>query len=300
MVCSKLNLFTTSAYNTQEKVSHFTMFSSLCFAIAETIVIILASFAIFLGYLTIGGMMGYLNLYGRMINAANRLSNNIPAFLKYQKYIERLQEILTISEQKESKNNGITKDISLDNFSFKYNGTPVFEKADIHIKKKSNVLIVGDNGSGKTTLVNILAGLLPIDSGKKELLSKKSIGGLIEPYHFIPGTARENLGLEKIKKEKQNEIMSLLERYKIKNKIDQHVGELSYGQKKKLYLIMTMTSNFDLYIYDEPLKGIDKVSRENVFNDIISKAKDSTLLVISHDNIEKNRFDQIINLSNNP
>src|SRR5699024_8060712 len=125
-------------------------------------------------------------------------------------------------------------------------------------------------------LANILAGFIPIDKGINVLPDKRFVSGLIEPYYFIPGTVKQQLSFGEKRKEKKIELISLLEKYNLKEKLNQNVFELSYGQKKKLYLILTMTSRSNIYIYDEPLKGIDKTSQSLIFCDLIAFAKQST------------------------
>ena len=45
-------------------------------------------------------------------------------------------------------------------------GWPLYENFDLDIPKNRIVSVFGPNGCGKSTLINMIAGLIPIDSGE--------------------------------------------------------------------------------------------------------------------------------------
>jgi energy-coupling factor transport system ATP-binding protein len=49
---------------------------------------------------------------------------------------------------------------------FKYKSTMALDRINLSIQDGESILLTGANGSGKTTLLKILAGLLPIQTGK--------------------------------------------------------------------------------------------------------------------------------------
>src|SRR5699024_3390789 len=162
-----LETFTDSAYKTEKTISYFSMISSICFAVSQVLVILLASIAILAGKLSIGGMMGYLNAYGRILVSINSFADSIPKFYKYQKYIDRLKEIADKNKDEKDTESFSSKNILLKNASFSYNSTDVIKKFSIYINENSNVLIKGGNGTGKTTLANIIAVFMPVDKVEK-------------------------------------------------------------------------------------------------------------------------------------
>ena len=78
--------------------------------------------------------------------------------------------------------------------------------------------------------------------------------------------------------------------------LEEHIVALSKGEVEKLQLILTFSRKAKLYILDEPLGGIDLVSRKHVL-DLILKfyREDCTILISTHliEEIE-NIFDEVI------
>ncbi len=53
-----------------------------------------------------------------------------------------------------------------ENFDKYFAGWPLYENFDLDIPKHKIVSVFGPNGCGKSTLINMIAGLVPIDSGE--------------------------------------------------------------------------------------------------------------------------------------
>ncbi len=60
-----------------------------------------------------------------------------------------------------------------------YGGHPVLERVSLEVRKGDFVGVLGPNGSGKTTLVRALSGVIPIRSGRAEILG--DCVGLLKP-----------------------------------------------------------------------------------------------------------------------
>src|SRR5699024_4116112 len=84
MLTAPLVAFTKSASDTNKVTSLYNMLNSSSFTTSQVIVLVIASFAVFAGVLTIGGLMGLMNVYGRILASVNNLSRNLPKFSKYQ------------------------------------------------------------------------------------------------------------------------------------------------------------------------------------------------------------------------
>ena len=62
--------------------------------------------------------------------------------------------------------------IQVNNLSHAFDGRTVLDNLDFEIQAGNFFIIIGPNGSGKTTLLKLLVGLLPLRTGRIEVLSK--------------------------------------------------------------------------------------------------------------------------------
>ena len=81
----------------------------------------------------------------------------------------------------------------------------------------------------------------------------------------------------------------------LSEELDQEVTELSAGQRKRLEVLMGLLKPADLYIFDEPLAGIDVESKEVVMQTLFRETQGKTLLVIMHGDEQYQRhFDRVV------
>ncbi|OGH87840.1 MAG: hypothetical protein A3J93_05430 [Candidatus Magasanikbacteria bacterium RIFOXYC2_FULL_42_28] len=141
--------------------------------------------------------------------------------------------------------------------------------------------LIGPNGSGKTTLINVLTGLLPIDSGliiiNGEKLSKilpheTPTLGLTRTFQNVRlfnqitvldnlllvltdkgpiKTLRPHLGI--IAQNKADEILHQIQLYEKRHNL---AGDLSYGQRKLLEIGRALATDTHIYLFDEPFAGL--------------------------------------------
>lgn len=97
-------------------------------------------------------------------------------------------------------------------------------------------------------------------------------------------TLEENLNFirkffKKWEKEREKE---LLDKFKLNKK--QKINNLNKGAKRKLSLLVSLCHNAKLFLFDEPLSGIDPVFREEILYTIIEEIqkKGGTFLISSH------------------
>ncbi|MEM9705893.1 MAG: ATP-binding cassette domain-containing protein, partial [Pseudomonadota bacterium] len=57
--------------------------------------------------------------------------------------------------------------LSLSNVKLTFGGDPLFENADLMVRPRDRIALVGRNGSGKSTLMKIAAGIVEADAGER-------------------------------------------------------------------------------------------------------------------------------------
>ena len=198
--------------------------------------------------------------------------------------------------------------IKVTNLTKKYaNGNLALNNFNMEVKAGKVIGILGPNGSGKSTLLKMLNGYLKPTSGSIEIMSnpigpetKKHVSYLPD-MPFIPQdyTIMEAQNLwasffddfNKEKFEKLIDFMGL--------KMLATVGDLSKGMSEKFHLSLILARDAKIYIIDEPIAGVDLVSREKILEAIFSNIeKDKILIITTHliDELES-LFDDVYFLS---
>ncbi|MDF2802230.1 MAG: transporter related [Anaerocolumna sp.] len=158
--------------------------------------------------------------------------------------------------------------------------------------------LLGPNGSGKTTFMKVAAGLVKPNSGtityKGEPIgveSKKHIAYMsTEPFYYNYMSI-DDVGkyykdfFEDFDEARYDELLSRMDLDK-KDK----AKALSSGLAAKLKIAATLARKAEIYMLDEPLNGIDIISREKIITTIIEVSRpDASILISSHlvDEMEK-------------
>ena len=150
--------------------------------------------------------------------------------------------------------------------------TPVLRSVDLEVPWGQVLTLLGPNGSGKTTLIKILATLTRPDAGdviiggmplSKRGQSVRRIIGVVthDPLLYDDLTGRENLrfsarmfGVQRI----DQRIAEVTERMGMTPRLDQRVGTLSHGMKKRFSIARALLHDPVILLMDEPESGLDQ------------------------------------------
>lgn len=152
----------------------------------------------------------------------------------------------------------------LENFSKSYNHTPVIQNTNIKIGAKNISFLMGPNGCGKTTLLKCIAGLE--DYKGKIFYDEAPIEKVRNDAYIIWDDCpfyNELSGLDNLMiltenaNVKKNEIYEISNKYFNKEILLRKVKTYSYGQRKKLALILNGLIKPKILIMDEISNGLD-------------------------------------------
>ena len=194
--------------------------------------------------------------------------------------------------------------LECNNVTKKYGSNVVLDNISFTISKGKIVGLLGMNGSGKTTLIKVINQLLVPDNGEILFKGKKIDANLKNDIAYLPDKnyLDENM--------KAKEVISFFsdfykdfdikKAYKYLKEFDIDkdliVYKMSKGMKEKLQLVLVMSRKASLYIIDEPLMGVDPITREYILDTILKRLdKNSSLIITTHliNEIEK-VLDQVI------
>lgn len=157
---------------------------------------------------------------------------------------------------------------------------------------KGKVLgILGPNGKGKTTFLNIIAGLLKKTSGEVFIdgkivgnETKKTVAFLQEKNVLCNLNSINDAILfyksffDDFDEEKMMELMKFMNLDK-----NLKIKSLSKGMLEKLNLSLTLSRKAKLYILDEPISGVDIISRSKIIDAIIQNiSEESSMIITTH------------------
>ncbi len=178
--------------------------------------------------------------------------------------------------------------IEIKNLCFSYSNSQdyLINDLSLNINKESYVSIIGANGSCKSTLIKLILNLLTPQKGNIHLHSKKIgyVPQMVESFNSaFPVTVWEMLNAHrnvlKIKdKDTINEALKKVGMLQYKNSL---IGNLSGGQKQKIFIARAILANEDILILDEPSTGVDSKSMKEIYGLIALLNKKNGVTVIS-------------------
>lgn len=185
--------------------------------------------------------------------------------------------------------------ISCRNVSKRYISVNALIDISLVINKGESVALVGANGAGKTTLFNILLGLLQPDEGACSILGvtsdritpeiRASIGFIADHAGPIPWASSDDIaGLYSSLYPKWNKKLysGLMESWMLDS--TRRLNQMSKGQKRLAEIAITVATEPDIIILDEPFNGLDAVMRIQIQRLLrkIQKEKNVTVLYATH------------------
>ena len=178
--------------------------------------------------------------------------------------------------------------LTIENLNFSYTGKPPYliDSMSLHIDYGSYVSIIGENGSSKTTLIKLILGILSPLKGHIHLSTKKIgyVPQLMENFNSqFPITVLEMLKchMRVLKIKDRKLIDSCLNYVGMKDFKNNLIGNLSGGQRQKIFIARAIMGPPELLIFDEPSTGIDMTSQKELYTIIKHLNTSLSITVIS-------------------
>lgn len=185
--------------------------------------------------------------------------------------------------------------LRLENISFRYlrGNAPVIDGVDLTLSPGHIYGLLGRNGAGKSTLLYIMSGLLRPDGGRVSLdgddvtLRRPSTLSdiFLVPEEFdLPSTRLKTfvrLNAPFYPRFSEEVLAKCLDDFELDR--DLHLGRLSMGQKKRVFMSFALATQTRLILLDEPTNGLD-IPAKSLFRKTVARnlAEDATMVVSTH------------------
>ncbi len=192
-----------------------------------------------------------------------------------------------------------------------FSGMKVLTGVDFKVRKNERHAVIGPNGAGKTTLFNIMSGYLKPSSGTilykgkdvsgkpPHILNRSGLSRSFQitnvfqqlsvfdnvlsgvrsrqglRYHFFKRPDRDHHLLEKVE--------AILAEVGLTDVKDQPASSLSYGQQRALEIGVTLSTEPELILLDEPTAGMTHDETMHAIKLIDKVTAGRTLVIIEHD-----------------
>ena len=183
--------------------------------------------------------------------------------------------------------------ITVDNLSFSYGKRKpkVLDGFSMNLTEGNVYGLLGKNGTGKSTLLYLMAGLLRAKTGKvcfKGMDVSKRCTAILQNMFLVPEEfALPALSMKQFVKLNapfypnfsMEQLKRCLNGFEMNEDI--HLGELSMGQRKKVFMCFALATNASLLMMDEPSNGLDIPSKSQFRKVIASGMTDEKTVIIS-------------------
>jgi len=200
----------------------------------------------------------------------------------------------------------------------RFGGLAAVNQVSIDLYRGQIHAVIGPNGAGKSTLTNLLSGDLPLTSGQitlngkdiskanPEQISKMGLGRSYQKTNvFLPFTVWDNVRLaaqsresrkawnpvhwfqntrDSSRKTASNEAAkAAIALCKLESQTHTIASNMSHGEQRQLEIAMTLATQPQVLLLDEPLAGMGVAEAERMIELLHELKKDHAILLVEHD-----------------
>lgn len=185
------------------------------------------------------------------------------------------------------------------------NGHTALLNASFEIPKGTITALVGVNGAGKSTLFKAIMGFVPVARGEIKLLGKDVKQALRENLvAYVPQSEEVDWAfpvlvedvvmmgrfghmgfLRRPKKSDHDAVDEALLRVNMQDFRHRQIGELSGGQRKRVFLARSIAQQGQIILLDEPFTGVDVKTEEQIITLLRELKEEGRVMLVSTHNL---------------
>ena len=201
--------------------------------------------------------------------------------------------------------------LSAKNLTKRFGGLAAVNNVSVDLWRNHIQAVIGPNGAGKSTLTNLLSGDLPPTAGcimlgvqditgwSPEKISGRGLGRSYQKTNiFLPFTVWENVRLAAQSREphafrwlsRATTFIAVnarceraIELSGLKDRRGEIAGTISHGEQRQLEIAMTLATEPQVLLLDEPLAGMGALEAERMVALLLAIKKDHGILLVEHD-----------------
>lgn len=191
----------------------------------------------------------------------------------------------------------------------RYGERTALQGVDLAVESGTTVAVIGPNGAGKSTLLSALAGLVSPTSGTVTIHGARTALVLqstdVDPG--LPITVRETVRMaryphvgmfRRFRDADRAAVERAMDRTDVTQLADRQLHDLSGGERQRVLVAQGLAQDADLLLLDEPVTGLDLVSREVVLAVVEEeRAAGRSVVLTTHSLEEASRCDVVVLLA---
>lgn len=205
--------------------------------------------------------------------------------------------------------------ISITNLKKSFDDECILDISNINFEDGVSYIIFGPSGCGKSTLLNIIAGVIPSDSGqiiingldisglspvKRDEYRLNSVGYVFQDFRLLDGmTVEDNLRLLELEIRYRLDIDQTLDALGILSKKKKKITTLSVGEKQRVAIARALIKEPAVLLADEPTGNLNSRIAKEIMSLVAGYAKKLAIpvVVVSHDYSMREYFDLSVEMS---
>jgi len=193
----------------------------------------------------------------------------------------------------------------------RFGGLAAVDNVSLTLRRNWLHAVIGPNGAGKSTLTNLLSGDLAPTAGQlllggeditgasPETIARRGIGRSYQKTNiFLPFSVWDNVRLAAQSRTpsaarwftRADSIRAINQRAEralelagLSARAQRVAGTISHGEQRKLEIAMTLATEPQVLLLDEPLAGMGTAEAERMVELLLAIKRDHALMLVEHD-----------------